>query len=871
MNSYRNSLVAAAVAGVLLSSRAMAADAVVATDAATDANDSSLLEVIVTGTRQSGIKATDSAAPIQVVDSAQLAKTSATPDLAQTLGAVVPSLQVANTGGDLSALTLQAALRSLSPNDTLVLINGKRRHTTSNINVSGTDNFGGGAGADLNLIPADAIDHVEVLTDGAAAQYGSDAIGGVINIILKKNPDGGNLQASYGGYQDGGGKTDDVTGNIGFQPYDGAFINFTGEFRNHGHTVRSQALPFYSALLDGLPPAGTYAGAGLKPIDLNAVSAPGFPVLNRISGDAQYQSKLASYNAGFRLTEDIEFYTDGTWGQKSANANENYRLPHIAAYTPAPVGGVAQPTQYYYPYGFTPREAIDENDYGITGGLRGVLVGWNWDVSSTYGRDVNEFDTIDSINTTAYAKGVSNATTGYTSPAGYSPTTFYDGLFKTTQWTTNVDLDHEFDVGLAGPLNIALGAEHRRDAFTAGAGTPLSYLGGGGASFAGFSPTDAGGHSRSNDAGYVDFAAKVIGGLRIDVAGRYEHFSDFGAAKSGKFTARYDFNPEFAVRGTISNGFRAPTVAEEYYTKTSTSPTSTGVQLAANSAAAAGFGLGSLQPETSVNYSGGVVFTPIPEFTATLDLSHINLDHRIVTSQSFYSLIANSANTAGVQQPAYNLVTNALNTNGNQLNPAIFTDYANFFLNGVDTSTDSVDLGADFLTQFDKFGKVDWSLNANYNKTEITSVRGSPPQLASLGLAVLNPTGFAGLTTGQPKYNIQVGGLWTFDRLTVNLREIVHDTTSNITTVAGNGVQSLYNTHSGVIPITNLDIGYDVLKTVKLSVGAVNLFNRYPDKVPAGLITYYGNLGQSFGAAQYAASPIGIDGGFYYVKATYTF
>jgi iron complex outermembrane receptor protein len=876
MNLHRNSLVAAAVAATLLSSRLMAADAVVAAEAAVASDvadsDSALSEVIVTGTRTSGLKATDSPAPVQVIDSEQLNKTAATPDLSQTLGALVPSLEVANTGGDLSALTLQVALRSLSPNDTLVLINGKRRHTTSNIDVAGTDNFGGGAGADLNLIPADAIDHVEVLTDGAAAQYGSDAIGGVINIILKKDPEGGNLQASYGGYQDGGGKTDDVTGNIGFQPYDGSYINFTGEFRNHGHTVRSGAIPFIAALQDGLAAGqAVTTGAGLQTIDLNAVNADGYPILNKISGDAEYQSKLASFNSGFRLTDAVEFYSFGTWGQKSAAAYENYRLPHIAAYTPAPIGGVAQPTDYFYPYGFTPEEAIDENDYGLTGGLRGVLAGWNWDVSSTYGRDVNQFYTDDSVNTTAFAKGVTNAVTGYSSPAGYSPTTFYDGLFKTTQWTSNLDLDHEFDVGLAGPLNVALGAEHRRDAFTAGAGIPLSYLGGGGASFAGFSPTDAGGHSRSNDAGYVDLAAKVIGGLRLDIAGRYEDFSDFGSARSGKFTARYDFSPAFALRGTISNGFRAPTVAEEYYTKTSTSPTSTGVQLGANTPAAAVFGLGQLQPETSVNYSLGAVFTPVPELTATLDVSHINLDHRIVTSQDFYSLIANGTNSAGVQQPAYGLVTSALNINGNQLNPAIFTDYVSFFLNGVDTSTDSVDLALDYATQFGEFGKVDWSLNANYNHTEIDSVRASPQQLATLGLSVLNPTGFNGLTIGQPKYNIQLGGLWSYQKLTVNLREVVHDTTANTTTVAGNGVQSLYNTKSGVIPITNLDIGYNVLKSVTLSIGAVNLFNRYPDKVPEGLVAYYTKLGQSFGATQYAASPIGIDGGYYYVKATYNF
>jgi len=295
------------------------------------------------------------------------------------------------------------------------------------------------------------------------------------------------------------------------------------------------------------------------------------------------------------------------------------------------------------------------------------------------------------------------------------------------------------------------------------------------------------------------------------------------------------------------------------------------VQLAANSPAAALFGLGNLQPETSVNYSLGAVFTPIQNLTTTLDLYHINLDHRIVSTQDFYSLIANSGNTAGVPQPANALVSSALVTNGNQLNPAIFTDSVNFFTNGVDTATDGADFALDFINQFDSLGKIDWTVNANWNHTEITSVRSTPPALAALGLTILNPAGFTALGAGQPKYNIQFGPSWTYNRLTVNLREIIHDTTKSISSVAGNGGLTYYDTKSGVIPITNLDIGYDVLKSVKLSVGAVNIFNRYPDKVPAALIAYYGALGQSFGATQYAGSPIGIDGGYYYVKGTYTF
>lgn len=357
--------------------------------------------------------------------------------------------------------------------------------------------------------------------------------------------------------------------------------------------------------------------------------------------------KLAAFNSGLNLDGDgdVQLYAFGTWGQKEANSLQNYRLPHIAAYDDPQTGE----TLYQYPYGFTPLEDIQETDYGITGGLKGVASGFSWDLSSTYGRDFNDFYTLDSSNTYEY------------SLTGYSPTNFYDGNFKTTQWTNNLDLDRELDVGLAGPLNIAFGGEFRRDTYVIGAGVPYSYEEGGAAAFQGFSPTDAGGHSRTNGAGYLDLAAKVVGGLRLDIAGRYEHYSDFGDARSGKLTARYDFSHAFAVRGTVSNGFRAPTVAEEYYTKSSTSPTSTGVTLASNSPAAAIFGLGSLQPETSMNYSFGLVFRPAPDFSGTLDLYHINLDHRIVSTTSLYYLL-----NGVVVSP---LVAEAIKINGNQLNP----------------------------------------------------------------------------------------------------------------------------------------------------------------------------------------------------------
>ena len=617
MGVHRNSLVAAAVASTLLGARAFAVDAAV--DSAEAAADFPQ-EVIVTGTRQRDVKAIDSPAPVQVIGGEELAKTSSTPDLIQTIASLVPSLDTTRFGGDLSNLTLQAALRYLSPNDTLILVNGKRRHTTSNIGIAANGAFAGGAGVDLNFIPTAAIDHIEVLTDGAAAQYGSDAIGGVINLILKKGYEGSTFQASYGGYQDGGGGTKDVSGHVGFEPYDGAHLNFTAEYRDHAHSVRSNPLEY---VLNPTAPAGTYPSAGLRPIDANVLNAEGWPILNRIHGDASYDIKLATFDSGFRLGESLELYSFGTYGEKQGSAIQNYRLPHIAAYTdPA-----TSQTSYQYPFGFSPLIETDEKDYGLTLGLKGEIATWNWDLSSTYGRDTNDFYTRDSSNPVLFSR------------TGASPTDFHDGSFTSKQWTNNVDLERDFDVGLAGPLSVALGAEYRRDEYVIGAGVPESYQLGGSAAFQGFSPLDAGSHSRNNSAAYIDFAAKVVGGLRLDIAGRHEHFSDFGSKTVGKLTARYDFSSGFALRGTVSNGFRAPTVAEGFYTKSSTSPTSTGVNLAPNSPAAALFGLGDLQPETSTNYSFGAVFSPSPQFTSTLDAYQIKLSDRIVNSGTLYFLL----------------------------------------------------------------------------------------------------------------------------------------------------------------------------------------------------------------------------------------
>ena len=220
-----------------------------------------------------------------------------------------------------------------------------------------------------------------------------------------------------------------------------------------------------------------------------------------------------------------------------------------------------------------------------------------------------------------------------------TPRDFYDGFFKATQMTSNIDINRDVDIGLAGPLNVAFGGEFRRSAYAIGAGDPNSYIGSGAQSYPGFQPADASIHSRKNYAGYVDLSTKPIDQLRVDLAGRFEHYDDFGSKAVGKLTARYDVIPEFGIRGTVSTGFRAPTLAEEYYRATNVSPDSATVQLQPNSKSAADLGLGGLKPETSRNYSVGLALQPLPGITATIDAYWIDINDRVVASGTLNSVV----------------------------------------------------------------------------------------------------------------------------------------------------------------------------------------------------------------------------------------
>ena len=804
--------------------------------------DSDLDEVIVTGSRQTGIKASDSAAPIQIVG-AEALKAAGAPDLMSALSTLVPSLQMQAFGFDMAGQTLLARLRGVSPNDVLVLINGKRRHTTANLAVDTGSPFQGGAGVDLNFIPLDAIDHVEVLTEGAAAQYGSDAIAGVVNIILKKSSTGGSLSGLYGQYGNGGGgRTEDVSGNAGFEAGKGGYFNVTGEFRSHGHSNVGEIDPRG-------PAATTYP-------DTNIANVPGYPYENMISGDAAVRQKMFAVNSGYDFEGGTELYLFGTFGHKDAASYENYRVPSKVQYTPP--GGA---TIYPFPYGFNPQEASDEDDFQFNLGLKGNIASWNWDLASGYGSDHVDVSTIQSYNAGTYN------TTGVPTPVN-----FYDGFLKSTQWTTNLDFARDFSVGLAGPLTVAFGGEYRRETYQIGAGVPLSYQAGGAQSYPGFTPLDAATHDRTNYSAYIDLATQPIDGLRVDGAARYEHYSDFGSATVGKLTARYDFTPEFALRGTVNNGFRAPTLAEEYYSSTNVGPTTAYIQLPPDSPAAAALGLGRLQPEKSIDYSLGMVWRPLPHMSTTLDVYQITITNRIVGSGQ----VAGAIN--GVVQPGGAAINNAISIYSGGaavIDPDVLATGSygvSLFANGIDTRTRGADLVFDFPYDYN-FARVNWSIAATYNDTTITKHGTTPAPLVPNVL--YDQEAYSELTTATPKYVINLGALITIEKLTVNLVEKIYGPSSDYENDDGDnpsGSFQYFKDEIGVTAITNLDVAYGFTDHLTFSVGATNLFNRFPNKLNSNILNREIGATDNAAVTQYPLySPFGINGGFYYAKVAYKF
>lgn len=767
--------------------------------------------IIVTGTRDTGVRAIDSVAPIQVLDVETLERTGS-PSLMTALSTTLASFNMQAVGNDLANETLAARLRGVSPNHTLVLINGKRRHGTANLSVLSSA-FQGGAAPDLHFIPMAAIGRVEVLLDGAAAEYGSDAIAGVINILLSEDASGGKASLTAGRYFQGDGETVGATANLGFALGPDGFLNVTAESRFHDYSNA------------GGPDARVEQeiASGAHPEWRNL---PGYPYVNKVFGDARYTLHLLSFNAGYRLGS-VEFYGFGSYGHRKAGGWANFRLP-----TRLP---------QLYPLGFLPVDRLRTQDVSLTAGARGEMAGWDWDLSSTYGNNNNRAQVTESANIDLFLD------------TGSTPTDFEAGGFKATQWTTNLDLRRRIELGLAEPVGLALGAEFRREGYSLRAGDPASRYKAGSQSFPGFSLTDAGSHSRRNAAVYVETTLVPVAALTLNLAGRLEHFSDFGETLVGKLSARYAVSPGFALRGTASTGFRAPTLAEAYYSATNVQPNSAYVQLPPNAPAARLIGIEPLSPEHSTNFSLGAVATLSRRATFSVDAYQIAIRDRVVASGTLYGFYAGAVRSAAVNA--------AIVANGNVLEPVPFSGI-NLFSNGIDTRTRGIDVVLGLATYLGG-GRIDWSLTGNYAETKVTAIRATPAALAASGQSLFDLVALSTLETASPRYKIVLSGVYERGRWAVSLKETLF---GNATRYADPGDGKYYLDQTGKALLTDLDVSYRLTGTLRLGVGAINLFDKRPDLVDQDGLRVAALAGSPAVEIYPNFSAFGVNGGYYYAR-----
>ncbi|MDY0746753.1 TonB-dependent receptor [Paucibacter sp. R3-3] len=779
----------------LLAATAQAEPASSSTTTATAALDS----VIVTGTRTTGTKVSESVSPISIVSADDLMQTGQR-NVIDALARLEPSFVARALGGDYANIVRSATLRGQGPNQTLVLVNGKRRHTTAFISTSG-GLTSGAAAVDLDQIPVSAIERIEVLRDGAAAQYGSDAIAGVINIILKNSQTEGTLDVSYGQFHKsdinpnglGNGRTRSVSASKGFRLDGDGFLDISAEWRDKLHTNQT--------------------GPELRTTTIDKYAS-------RIIGDAAYDLGALGFNAGKTLANGIEAYAFGTFATRRADSYQNQRLPNNPAFATLVAAGI-------YTQGFEPRETTSEQDRSITAGVRGRFAGdGRWDASLTTGGDRIDLGVDNTINVDLF------------NDTGSSPTRASIGRFSNRQTTANLDFSKPFDVGLARPLQLAGGLEARQEQYGIGAGDFASHYEGGTQAFVGLTEHDAGTHDRNVFGAYFDAELRPAQGLQLGAALRTEHYNDFGDTTTGKLSARWDASPAFALRGTVSTGYRAPNLAEQYFSSTLVTPVFTYVQLPANSAAAKLAGAQNLKPEKSDNISLGLVAHPAKDVELTADAYQIRIKDRIVLKTGISGAPAAAAIAAA----------------GIVAQPGTSAFYANYFANGIDTTSRGLDLSAQTRSDFGAAGFVKWSLAGNFQHLKID--KADP----SFSLGVLSP-----LTDSTPKHKLVATADYTLRDFTGTLRVTHYGRTSQWTQ---DGLTGGAPWHEEVVKpafIVDLEVGYEFSDGLRLAVGANNIANKRPEQVP--LATALPTGGQLYPAF----SPYGINGAFYYANASWRF
>ncbi|HMQ61388.1 MAG TPA: TonB-dependent receptor [Flavilitoribacter sp.] len=838
-----------------------------------------LSEVVVIGGRTNDRTITNSPVPVDVITAKEIRASGATQTI-QILQALVPSFNASKPSiTDGSDHFRPATLRGLGPDQVLVLVNGKRRHTSALVHVNGTIGRGS-TGVDLNAIPASAIERIEVLRDGASAQYGSDAIAGVINIILKKDSDfdveiagGTHLSTQELGYTPGEGLYDGLTNedilDANSPQYSTSWINSTekvsrtdgqrvalhigkgfnagkgnfylsGQYRNQGRTNRQG--------IDNRINYFTDANGNLDPREASFNRADNFRY-----GDAEFKDYSLFLNGAAPISNKSEFYLfgggsyrDGLSGCFFRRANDNRTVRSI------------------YPDGFLPMINAKITDLSIAGGLRGKLgEKWHYDFSQIVGGNAFRLEMKNTHNTS-----LGDFNDGPFSTAGVEQkTAMYDGTLNFFQATTNLDLNRSFEAGLAAPVNLALGAEFRLENYKIEPGEISSYYDGntesggiqdgpnqGGRAAAGCQCfpgwKDQIDEGRNSVAVYAELETKPLTGWTTSIAGRFENYSDFGTTVNGKFATRIELTEGLALRGAISTGFRAPSLGQSYYSAVQT--TTIGTQLIetgffpVNTKIALALGAKALEPEKSVNTSGGITYSS-GKFALTVDAYQIQIKDRVILSEQFQGLTDANGNDLLEQY----LISQGLSA-----------AQGSYFTNALNTKTSGIDITGRLGVNAGA-GKLKFTFSANFNKTEVTNKGdiSTPDALKQYSDTPLyGDVEITRLEKANPKNVMNLIANYDLDRFTAMLRFVRYGSITWLEygDVFGDAVSQEFSPKV----ITDLELGYKVSERLGVFLGSNNLLDVYPDKFRKDLA--FGGIFEYDGTF-----PSGFNGRYVYARVTY--
>lgn len=787
---------------------------------------SSLEEIVVTGTRRTDVTAAEAALPIDIIGAERLLNQGFT-DMNDVLRTQVPALNVQRlVTNDGAVFTRPYSLRGLPPDQTLVLVNGKRRHRGATVQFTNVPYIRGSQGPDLSAIPTIAIGQLEVLRDGASALYGSDAIAGVLNFRLRDDSDGATLITRYGQYFEGDGEDLLVQGNVGLPFTAEGFANISFEYADSDPTSRGVQRP------DALA--------------LSQAGVPGVQSPAQRWGNPDAQAARVFVNAGVPLNDALDFYSFGNYSWSEGATGFFYRNPDtsfIATSVPLTTqpGGPRFSFREIFPGGYAPEFGATIRDAALAAGVRNQnSAGLNWDLSASFGRNQASYEITNTVNPSL----------GPNSPLAFKP-----GELEQQDVGFNADLSYPWEVGLSSPLNVAVGAEWREESYTVTTGDMASWQVGpfasvidpdtgarvglpvGSNGFPGFSPIQAGQFSRSNWATYLGLEADVTDKLTGGLAARFEDFSDFGSTFNWKVNARFDFTDAIGVRASVNTGFRAPTPGQSNAANVSTNidsvtgaPLTTGIVPPTNPVAVF-FGARDLEPEESFNISAGLVLQPAPWVTVTLDYYEIDVDDRIALSGNFRLTQAQRDQLAALGVPG----------------GASFNEIS-FFTNSFDSSTKGADLVANF--DFGLFnGDAVLSLNANYNETEIT--RASSVITADRE-RLLELEGFVPEWKGAASFN------WQGDAFGFTTRANYYGEWTDF------GGAPSADQVGGSEVLVDAEINYRVTEAITLALGGENILDEYPDLEARASQTASGIRYLRF-------APTGFNGGFWYLRATMTF